>query len=92
MNIITLLIPFSMLILLTIEALSLRTSLLCRQNAWLKLMEMKTRSLLTIKRDHEISWDRTCNYLFTRRENKIRLQKFPSLTSYQIELGLKGGL
>ncbi len=92
MNILAWLLCLSILIYLMIQAVAFHRATVCRQEAWLKSTELKTRSLLYSPKAIERDWHLGCRIHLLRHQEKISWQKLPNLKKYDFHLVLKGAL
>ena len=80
------------LIFLLIEAVDLHRSTICRQEAWLKSTELKTRSLLSHPSQHLYQTDQHQGLRIFKLGNKIFWQRKESKKIHLFDLELKGKL
>ena len=92
MNLIAWLLGLSILILLMAQAVAFHKATVCRQEAWLKSTEMKTRTLLTEVKPYARDWHLSCRILVLRSQNQLTWQRLPRLTRHQFVIPLKGKL
>lgn len=92
MNVIAWLLSLSVLIVLMIQAVAFHQATVCRQEAWLKSTELKTRSLLSSPASHERDWHLSCRIHLVREQEEITWQKLPNLKRHQFHLELRGPL
>lgn len=92
MNLISWLLSFSILILLMVEAVAFHKATVCRQEAWLKSTEMKTRTLLTEVKPHAREWHLGCRIHLLRTQDEITWQRLPNISKRNFALPLKGKL
>ena len=92
MNLIAWLLSLSILILLMVEAVAFHKATVCRQEAWLKSTEMKTRTLLTEVKPHARDWHLGCRIHILRTQDQITWQSLPHLNKHDFTLPLKGKL
>ncbi len=90
MNLLAWSLSLSLLILLMIKAVDLQTSTVCRQNAWLKSTELKTRALLHKPLEKEIALDPKCRTFIRRTAQEVSWQRLPSIKRHEFHLKLKG--
>ena len=90
MNLLAWSLSLSLLILLMIKAVDFQTSTVCRQNAWLKSTELKTRVLLHRPMDKEMSLDPKCRTFIRRTGKEVSWQRLPSFKRHEFHLKLKG--
>lgn len=86
------LLTLGILIVLMIKAVDFHRATVCRQEAWLKSAELKTRSLLTDPKPREREWHLGCRIHLLREQETITWQKLPSLKKHQFDLDLEGSL
>lgn len=86
------LLALSILITLMIQAVDFHKSTVCRQEAWLKGTELKTRSLLSDPKPREREWHLNCRIHILRAQEEITWQRLPHLTKHSFDLPLKGAL
>lgn len=92
MNLLAWLLAISTLVTLMVQAVSFHKATVCRQEAWLKSTELKTRSLLHNPPAHERDWHLNCRIHLLRNQEEITWQRLPNLTKNKFELDLKGQL
>lgn len=92
MNMISWLVALSVIILLLIETVAFQKASVCRQEAWLKSFEMKTRALLTEAKSHAREWHLGCRIHLYRNQDQITWQKLPHLKQHKFHLSLNGSL
>lgn len=92
MNLIAWLVAISTLITLMIQAVSFHRATVCRQEAWLKSAEVRTRALLSRPASQERDWHLGCRIHLLRNQEQIIWQRLPSLTKHEFNLPLEGEL
>lgn len=92
MNFLSWLLALSVLVALLIQAVVFHKATVCRQEAWLRSTEMKTRSLLDNSGSKDRDWHLGCHLLIRRVQEEITWQRFPSLKKHSFSLELKGQL
>lgn len=92
MNSLSWILAFSVLVLLMAEAVNFHKATICRQEAWLKSTEMKTRSLLSNPPERDQDWHFRCRLHIRRTKEEISWQRLPSPTRHPFPLPLKGEL
>lgn len=92
MNLIAWLVAISTLIALMIQAVAFHKATVCRQEAWLKSTELRTRALLYHPSPHERDWHLGCRLHLLRNLEEITWQRLPSLTKHDFKLDLAGEL
>ncbi|MCM2350411.1 MAG: hypothetical protein NDI69_10355 [Bacteriovoracaceae bacterium] len=92
MNLISWVLGLSILIYLMLEAVAFHRATVCRQEAWLKSAELKTRSLLPNAKERERSFHLSCRLVLLRDKENITWQKLPGLRKHQFTLKLEGSL
>lgn len=92
MNLVAWLVAISTLITLMIQAVSFHKGTVCRQEAWLKSTELKTRSLLSKPAAYERDWHLACRIHLIRSQEQISWQRLPSLTKHDFVLDVTGEL
>ncbi len=92
MNLIAWLLAISTLITLMIKAVSFQKATVCRQEAWLKSTELKTRSLLYQPASHERDWHLNCRIHLLRNHDQITWQRLPHLKKHEFQIDLDGAL
>jgi hypothetical protein len=92
MNFLSWLLALSVIIALMIQAVAFHKATVCRQEAWLKSTEMRTRALLHNPRLKDRDWHVGCRLLVVRDQEEITWRKLPSLIKYSFSLELKGHL
>jgi hypothetical protein len=92
MNLLAWPMAISMLIYLMIQAVNFQKSTVCRQEAWLKSTELKTRGLLTGRPPLERDWHLGCRIHLLRNHQMISWQRLPSLSKHSFSLEIKGEL
>lgn len=92
MNVLAWLLSFSVLILLMVKAVDFHKATVCRQEAWLKSTELKTRSLLTEESQKDQNIHPRCRLFIKRDGENITWQRMPALSSHSFVLPLKGKL
>ena len=92
MNLIAWLIALSTLITLMVQAVSFHKATVCRQEAWLKSTELRTRALLFKPSPHERDWHLNCRIHLLRNQDEVTWQRLPSLSRHQFTLDLEGEL
>ena len=92
MKILPSLLALSVLILLMLEAVAFHKATVCRQEAWLKSMELKTRSLLSEVKPYERLWHLNCRIHLLRNGDQVTWQRLPQLKKNHFQLDLRGSL
>lgn len=92
MNFIAWPVALSTLIYIMIQAVAFHRATVCRQEAWLKSAELKTRSLLHNPAPHERDWHLKCRIHLSRNQDEITWQRLPNLKKHQFRLDLEGVL
>jgi hypothetical protein len=92
MNLIAWLLAISTLITLMIQAVSFQKATVCRQEAWLKSTELKTRSLLHQPSPVERDWHLNCRIHLLRNQDEITWQRLPHLKKHEFRIDLEGSL
>jgi hypothetical protein len=92
MNVLHWLVALSFLIILLIEAVDFHRATVCRQEAWLKSTELRTRSLLSNPKPRERDWHLQCRIHLVRDQETISWQRLPSLKKHDFDLPLRGAL
>lgn len=92
MNILAWMLSLSILIFLLIEAVAFHKATVCRQEAWLKSTELRTRVLLHRPKQKDRSLHLRCRLLVTRKNSEIRWQMLPSLKKNKFTISLDGSL
>lgn len=92
MSFIAWLVAISTLITLMIQAVAFHKATVCRQEAWLKSTELKTRALLSHPSPHERDWHLGCRIHLLRNQEKVTWQRLPSLSKHDFPLDLTGEL
>jgi hypothetical protein len=92
MNILAWLMSLSFLIYLMIQAVDFHKSTVCRQEAWLKSVELKTHSLLYQPKPYERDWHLGCRIHLYRSQESISWQRLPNLKKHDFILPLNGAL
>jgi len=92
MNVLSWLVAISTLIYLMIQAVSFHRATVCRQEAWLKSTELRTRALLSSPAPHERDWHLGCRIHLVRVQEEITWQRLPNLAKHEFKLDLKGEL
>jgi hypothetical protein len=90
MNFLAWSLSLSLLIMLVIKAVDFQTSMVCRQHAWLKSTELKTRVLLHKPLEKEVAVDPKCRIFIKRRGKEVSWQRLPSQKLNEFHLKLKG--
>jgi hypothetical protein len=92
MNIISWLLALSIMILLMVEAVAFQRVTICRQEAWRKSVELKTRTLLTESKPYARDWHLGCRIYLERNQDEIIWQRLPNLKRHSFSLTLMGKL
>lgn len=92
MNILAWMMSLALLVLLLAEAVTFQRATVCRQEAWLKSTELRTRALLTSPTEKEKGWHMSCKILLTREKTLVTWRKLPSLSKKKFILELEGKL
>lgn len=92
MNILSWMLSLGILVWLMTEAVSLHRANVCRQEAWLKSTELRTRALLHDPKDREKDWHLGCRLILFRDGTTITWRRLPSLTEHNFELDLGDSL
>ena len=92
MNVVSWLLALSTLIYLMVQAVSFHRATVCRQEAWLKSTELKTRALLSNPSPYERDWHLGCRIHLYRAQETVTWQRLPSLTKHDFTLDLAGEL
>jgi hypothetical protein len=92
MNWLTWIIGLSLFITLTVQAVSFHRALICRQEAWLKSTELRTRALLSKAPSIEKAVHLSCKTSFLRREEMITWQRWEEPGQKIFRMDLKGKL
>lgn len=92
MNLVSWLVAISTLISLMIQAVSFHKATVCRQEAWLKSTELRTRALLYKPAPHERDWHLGCRIHLLRNQDAITWQRLPHLKKHEFTLELEGAL
>jgi len=92
MNILAWLLALTMLTILMIQAVVFQKVTVCRQDAWLKGVELSTSALLHQPKEHDQRLIASCQVHVTRRSQKISWRALPNLKSHEFELPLHGAL
>ena len=92
MNLVSMLVAISTVIYLMIQAVSFHKATFCRQEAWLKSTELRTRALLYKPTPYERDWHLGCRIHLLRNQGQITWQRLPHLTKHQFNLDLTGDL
>lgn len=92
MNFLSWLLSLSVFVALLIQAVAFHRTTVCRQEAWLKSTEMKTRTLLHNPDTKDRDWHLSCRLLIVRNNDEITWKKLPSLKKHTFSLELKGRL
>ncbi len=92
MNALSWLLALSVLIYLMIEAVAFHKATICRQEAWLKSTELKTRTLLTNSKGNDRGWHLRCRLYLSRQEEEITWQRLPGTKKHTFNLKLTGVL
>lgn len=92
MNFISWILGLSLLIFLVIQGTRYHHALVCRQEAWLLALEMRTESLLTKKEVLRPKFLLRCGSTFSLSQDQVSWRKFPSLKTHHLELKLMGKL
>lgn len=91
MNILAWVLSISILFLALEESVAFFSATICRQKAWLKASELKTRTLLFEAKPFESSYLASCQLIVMRRQ-RITWQKVSGGPSHLFELPLVGQL
>lgn len=92
MNILAWALSLTLLVLLLIQAVEFQRSTVCRQEAWRKSLELKTKTLLFEPQSHEKDWHLVCRLYLTRKQDEISWQRLPGLANHRFDLTLDGNL
>lgn len=92
MNALSWLLALSVMIYLMVEAVAFHKATVCRQEAWLKSTELKTRALLTNSKSTERGWHLGCRLYLSRQEEEITWQRLPGINKHSFNLKLTGAL
>ena len=92
MNLLAWPMAISILIYLMIQAVNFHRSTVCRQEAWLKSTELRTRTLLYKPSPFESDWHPRCRIHFIRSNKEINWHRLPLITKHPFTLDLKGKL
>ena len=92
MNILAWMLSLSILIYLLAQAVVFHKATVCRQEAWLKGTEMRTRALLSNAPKEDKDWHLGCKLLFKREKSAITWKKLPFLEERDFTLDLEGKL
>lgn len=92
MNLVSWIVAISTLIYLMIQAVSFHKATVCRQEAWLKSTELRTRALLYKPAPYERDWHLGCRIHLLRSQDEITWQRLPHLTKHPFALELTGDL
>lgn len=92
MNLISWSLAMAILLLLLLEAFNFQHTLVCRQKAWLRAVELKTRVLLEDPKESETGAIPSCKILVMRDKSGIRWKKITHLESSAFVLSIGGKL
>lgn len=92
MNLVSWLVAISTLLGLLIQAVTFHKATVCRQEAWLKSTELRTRALLFKPAPFERDWHLGCRIHLLRSQEEITWQRLPNLTKHEFKLDLTGEL
>lgn len=92
MNILAWLMSLAILIFLLAEAVDFHKATVCRQEAWLKGTEMRTRALLSDAPEKDKDWHMGCKLFLQRKRAVITWRKLPSIFEKEFVLELEGAL
>lgn len=92
MNLVSWLLAISTLIYLMIQAVSFHRATVCRQEAWLKSTELRTRALLFEPKPYERDWHLGCRIHILRNQEEITWQRLPNLNKHSFTIELNGEL
>lgn len=92
MNILAWMMSLAILIYLMAEAVTFQRATVCRQEAWLKSTELRTRALLTSPPEKEKGWHMSCKLLLYRKKTLVTWRRLPSLMKKEFILELEGKL
>lgn len=92
MNFLAWLLGLTLLLSLSMGAVEFFRASVCRQKAWLKGSELKTRTLLHRPPKSDFAVDPGCRLYVTRKDQSISWQRLPNTKKHQFNLPLKGRL
>lgn len=92
MNFLAWLLGLTILLSLSMGAVEFFRASVCRQKAWLKSTELKTRSLLHNPPQADFVMDAGCRLYVHRKDKDISWQRIPNLKKHSFKLPLKGSL
>ena len=92
MKVLPWLLAISTLILVMIEAVAFHKATVCRQEAWLKATELRTRTLLGHSNHSQRDFHYGCRIILVGQKESITWQRLPGFKKYSFDLPLKGHL
>jgi hypothetical protein len=92
MNLLVWVASLSILVTLLLQGVNFHRATVCRQEAWLKSAELKTRSLLSKPKSHERDWHLACRLHVLRKQDRVSWQRLPKTEANEFHLPLKGSL
>lgn len=92
MNTLAWMMSLGILIFLLAEAVVFHKATVCRQEAWLKGTEMRTRALLSDAPEEDKDWHVGCKLFLKRKKEIITWRKLPSILKKEFVLELEGTL
>lgn len=92
MNLLAWLLSLTLLVAVFIQAVAFHRATVCRQKAWLKGAELKTRTLLHDPPQSDQTMDIGCRLYVKRKEKRISWQRLPSFNKHEFVLDLRGKL
>lgn len=92
MNFVSWILGFMGIVLLLTQAVAFHKATVCRQKAWLKSTELRTRALLSSSHDREKGLVPSCKIILLRTKDQISWQKLPTPKTHLFNLKLTGQL
>ena len=92
MNILAWLLALVMLVILMTQAVAFHRVTVCRQEAWLKGVELSTMTLLYESTDRDQAIIPSCGIYLSRKGQRVSWRRLPSFKSHQFILQLKGAM
>ncbi len=90
MNLIAWVLALSLLTAAIFGAVMFHEATVCRQKAWLKSTELKTRTLLHRPSDYEQRVDAACKVYVVRKSKTVSWQRLPNYKRHDFKLDLRG--
>jgi hypothetical protein len=92
MNLLVWVASLSILVTLLIQGVNFHRATVCRQEAWLKSTEVKTRSLLSKPNSRERDWHLSCRLHVLREHDRVSWERLPQTKAHRFELPIEGSL